>query len=66
MDVSEGGVRFESTHRFTPGQRLTLRLVFRHHGEDATHIDVTGGVVRVEESGDGFLVAVQVDEIDLI
>ena len=41
----------------------TLRLVFRHVGGDHTHIDVTGDVVRVEESGETFRVAVRVDEI---
>ena len=60
IDVGEDGVRFESTHRFVYGEVLTLRLVFRG---DHTHIDVTGDVVRVEESGETFRVAVRVDEI---
>ena len=63
IDVGEDGVRFESTHRFDYGEVLTLRLVFRHVGGDHTHIDVTGDVVRVEESGETFHVALRVDEI---
>ncbi len=63
IDVGEDGVRFESTHRFVYGEVLTLRLVFRHAGGDHTHIDVTGDVVRVEESGETFRVALRVDEI---
>ncbi len=63
IDVGEDGVRFESTHRFVYGEVLTLRLVFRHVGGDHTHIDVTGDVVRVEESGETFRVALRVDEI---
>ena len=65
VDVSEDGVRFESTHRFICGQVLTLRLVFRHIAGDYTHIDLTGVVLRVEESGETFVVAVRVDEIHL-
>ena len=65
VDVSEEGVRFESTHRFICGQVLTLRLVFRHIAGDYTHIDLTGVVLRVEESGETFVVAVRVDEIHL-
>jgi len=63
IDVGEDGVRFESVHRFVYGEVLTLRLVFRHVGGDHTHIEVTGDVVRVEESGETFRVAVRVDEI---
>ncbi len=63
IDVNEDGVRFETNHRFVYGEVLTLRLVFRHIAGDYTHIDVTGDVVRVEESGETFLVAVRVDEI---
>jgi len=63
IDVGEDGVRFESTHRFDYGEVLTLRLVFRHVGGDHTRIDVTGDVVRVEESGETFRVALRVDEI---
>ena len=65
MDVSEDGVRFESTHRFICGEVLTLRLVFRHIAGDYTQIDLTGVVLRVEESGETFVVAVRVDEIHL-
>jgi len=65
LDVSENGVRFESPHRFIPGEFLILRLVFRHIAGDYTHIDVTGVVLRVEESGETFVVAVRVDEIHL-
>ena len=66
VDMSEDGVRFESTHRFAQGEPLTVRLVFRHVAGDYTRIDVTGKVVRVEERGEIFLVAVQVDEIHLL
>jgi len=63
LDVNEDGVRFESNHRFVFGELVTLRLVFRHIAGDYTHIDVTGDVVRVEEVGETFVVAVRVDEI---
>jgi len=62
IDVGEDGVRFESTTVSTTGG-ADLRLVFRHVGGDHTHIDVTGDVVRVEESGETFHVALRVDEI---
>ena len=63
IDGSEDGVRFESTHRFVYGQVLTLRVVFRHVAGDYTPIDMTGDVVRVEESGEAFVIAIRVDEI---
>ncbi|TLZ67281.1 MAG: PilZ domain-containing protein [Methanobacteriota archaeon] len=63
IDVSEDGVRFESTHRFVYGQVLTLRVVFRHVAGDYTPIDMTGDVVRVEKSGETLVVAVRVAEI---
>jgi PilZ domain len=63
LDVNEDGVRFETNHRFAYGEVVTLRLVFRHIAGDYTHIDVTGDVVRVEEVGETFVVAVRVDEI---
>src|SRR5262249_1931186 len=63
LDVNEDGVRFETNHRFVYGDVVTLRLVFRHIAGDYTHIDVSGDVVRVEEVGEAFVVAVRVDEI---
>jgi PilZ domain len=63
IDVNEDGVRFESNHRFAYGEVVTLRLVFRHIAGDYTYIDVTGDVVRVEEIGETFVVAVRVEEI---
>ena len=63
LDVNEDGVRFESPSRFSFGEVLTLRLVFRHIAGDYTYIDLTGDVVRVEERGETFVIAVRVEEI---
>jgi len=65
LDVSEAGVRFESLHRFAHGDSITLQLMFRHLGGDHTEIVVAGEVVRVEEYGETFLVAVHVDDMHL-
>ena len=65
LDVSEAGVRFESLHRFAKGDSITLQLMFRHLGGDYTEIIVAGEVVRVEEYGETFLVAVHVDDMHL-
>ncbi len=65
LDVSEGGVRFESPHRFAHGEPVSLQIVFRHLGGDHTEIVVAGEVVRVEQYGETFLVAVRVADLHL-
>src|SRR5437870_1008268 len=60
-DVNESGVRFELDYPLAHDQAITFRLVFRDfQGGDPWRMAARGKVVRVEENGPGYIVAVRV------
>ncbi len=60
-DVNEHGTRFETDHPLALDQPITFRLVFRDFaGGDPWRMAARGRVIRVEEGGAGYIVAVRV------
>lgn len=60
-DVNENGIRLDVDRPLTLGQSISFRLVFRDFaGDDPWRMAGRGKVARVEENGNGFVVAVRV------
>src|SRR2546421_6341622 len=60
LDVSETGLRFETHQRFPHYRHLTtFHVIFQHSG-GPTRIVIVGEVMRVEEHGTRWMVAVRI------
>ncbi len=65
-DVTEFGVRFHLDHPLTHDQSISFWLLFRDFaGGDQWRIAARGKVIRVEQNGPGFVVAVRVTSFTL-
>ncbi|AEG92803.1 PilZ domain-containing protein [Ramlibacter tataouinensis] len=60
-DLSAGGILFESPSDAVLGEQVTVQLQYRRHGIDH-QLDCKGRVVRVERCGDGYNIAVQLNQ----
>jgi len=60
-DVSESGIRLELDQRLDQGQSIAFHVVFRDfEGGTPWRMAGSGEVLRVEEDGAGFVVAIRV------
>jgi PilZ domain len=60
-DISATGVLLEASQAPALGAQVALRLLYDNEGRAFT-LDCTGQVVRVEQHGDNFNIAVRLDQ----